>query len=198
MRRIILTLAAVSALVIATSAQQAQQNQQPPVFRSSTRLAVMTVSVKDKDGKVIEGLTPKDFTVTEDGKPQEIAFVEFQRLEGEPIAATTLVANTPAAPAAGAAAAPAQPQPEVASVFQNGIAPPPTSGDIKYRNKRLIVLYFDLSATPPPDQMRAYDAALKYIKDKMTTADLIAIMAYGGSAVRVKQDFTDNKEKLQQ
>ena len=200
MRRIILTLVAVSALVIATSAQQAQ-NSQPPVFRSSTRLAVMTVTVKDKEGKVIEGLTAKDFTVTEDGKPQDVAFVEFQRLEGEPIAATTLVANTPAAPAAAPAAAQdatPKPQPEVASVFQNGIAPPPTSGDIKYRNKRLIVLYFDLSATSPPDQMRAYDASLKYIKEKMTTTDLIAIMAYGGSAVRVKQDFTDNKEKLQQ
>ena len=201
MRNIVLTLAVISSLVIAASAQQAQQNQQPPVFRSSTRLVVNTVTVKDKEGKVIEGLTPKDFVVTEDGKPQEIAFVEFQRLQGEPIPATTLIANTPAAPAAGAAAtaqAPAQPQPEVASVFQNGIAPPPTSGDIKYRNKRLIILYFDLSATSPPDQMRAYDAALKYIKDKMTTADLISIMAYGGSSVRVKQDFTDNKEKLQQ
>ena len=46
--------------------------------------------------------------------------------------------------------------------------------------------------------MRAYDAALKYVADKMTTADLLAIMTYGGSSVRVKQDFTDNKEKLQQ
>jgi VWFA-related protein len=46
--------------------------------------------------------------------------------------------------------------------------------------------------------MRAYDAALKYIKEKMTTADLLAIMSYGGSAVRVKQDFTDNKDKLTQ
>jgi len=200
-RHVVIALAFASCLGIAASAQQAQPNQQPPVFRSSTRLVVNTVTVKDKEGKVIEGLTPKDFVVTEDGKPQEIAFVEFQRLQGEPIPATTLIANTPAAPAAGAAAtaqAPAQPQPEVASVFQNGIAPPPTSGDIKYRNKRLIILYFDLSATSPPDQMRAYDAALKYIKDKMTTADLISIMAYGGSSVRVKQDFTDNKEKLQQ
>jgi len=201
MRKILLALGVVASLAIGATAQQAQQTQQPPVFRSSTRLVVNTVTVKDKEGKVIEGLTPKDFVVTEDGKPQEIAFVEFQRLQGEPIPATTLIANTPAAPAAGAAAtaqAPAQPQPEVASVFQNGIAPPPTSGDIKYRNKRLIILYFDLSATSPPDQMRAYDAALKYIKDKMTTADLISIMAYGGSSVRVKQDFTDNKEKLQQ
>ena len=30
----------------------------------------------------IEGLTAKDFIVTEDGQPQDIAFVEFQRLLG--------------------------------------------------------------------------------------------------------------------
>jgi VWFA-related protein len=194
-RPFLLTTVLVGCLAIGASAQQAAQKEQPAVFRSSTRLVVNTVVVKDKDGKVIEGLTPKDFIVTEDGKPQEVAFVEFQRLEGQPLPDTTLVANTPTATPA---AAPAPPTPEVASVFQNGIAPPPTSGDIKYRNKRLIILYFDLSATSPPDQMRAYDAALKYIADKMTTADLLAIMSYGGSAVRVKQDFTDNKEKLRQ
>ena len=39
-------------------------------FRSTTRLIVQTVSVKDKDGKPIEGLTAKDFIVTEDGEPR--------------------------------------------------------------------------------------------------------------------------------
>ena len=51
---------------------------------SGTRLVVQTVTVKDKDGKPIEGLTAKDFVVTEDDEPQEIAFVEFQRLAGRP------------------------------------------------------------------------------------------------------------------
>src|SRR5580693_5912026 len=49
-------------------------------FRAATRLIVQTVSVKDKDGRPIEGLTSKDFTVTEDGEPQMVSFVEFQRL----------------------------------------------------------------------------------------------------------------------
>ena len=196
-RRFLITTSLVACLAIGARAQQGAQTQ-PPVFRSSTRLVVNTVTVKDKDGKPIEGLTAKDFIITEDGQPQEIAFVEYMRLVAEPPAATTLVSNTPAVPAAAAAAASAPATPEVASVFQNGIAPPPASGDIKYRNKRLIVLYFDNSATSPPDQMRAYDGALKYIKESMTPADLVAIMTYGGSAVRVKQDFTDNKEKLNQ
>ena len=197
LRHTLILVVIVGCLVITASAQQAAQSQ-PPVFRGSTRLVVNTVTVRDKDGKVVEGLTAKDFIVTEDGQPQDIAFVEFQRLEATPTPAATLVSNTPAAPPAAPATAPAQPAaPEVASVFQNGIASP-AAGDIKYRNRRLIVLYFDQSATSPPDQMRAYDAALTYIAKKMEPIDLLAIMTYGGSAVRVKQDFTDNKEKLQQ
>ena len=60
------------------------------------------MTVKDKDGKVIEGLTAKDFVVTEDGQPQDIAFVEFQRLATEvpaqpptPQAPTPLAASSP-------------------------------------------------------------------------------------------------------
>src|ERR1700674_4952150 len=48
---------------------QAATAQQQPVFRSGTRLVVETVSVKDKNGKPIEGLTAKDFTILEDGEP---------------------------------------------------------------------------------------------------------------------------------
>ena len=70
--RSLLVLCASLGLCVATSwgtyarAQQQQQTQQP-VFRSTTRLIVQTVTVKDKEGKVIEGLTAKDFSVTEDG-----------------------------------------------------------------------------------------------------------------------------------
>ena len=66
-------------------AQQQQPQTQTPqaTVRASTRLIVQSVFVKDKDGKPIEGQTAKDFVITEDGQPQDIAFVEYQRLATE-------------------------------------------------------------------------------------------------------------------
>ena len=55
-RHVLTTLALAGSLTAAASAQNPPaQGQQPPVFRSSTRLVVNTVVVRDKDGKVIEG-----------------------------------------------------------------------------------------------------------------------------------------------
>jgi VWFA-related protein len=189
--RVAVAVALAASLGVITHGQQ--QSQQPPappagqpIFRSSTRLIVTTVSVKDKDGRPVEGLTAQDFVVTEDGQPQDIAFVEFQRLATEP--APTLEAD--AAPAAAAPAAPAAP--EVAAVTQPQFAPP-VAGDTKYRNKRLLILYFDLSAMPIGDQLRAYQAASKYVTSQMTTSDLMAVMTYEGGSVRIKQDFTADR-----
>ena len=200
MRKTILTLAVAACAAIGASAQQpprgAAPADQPPVFRGSTRLVVNTVVVRDKAGKIIEGLTDKDFIVTEDNERQQIAFVEFQRLVGEaaPGDAAVLTAPSPA-PAAQAQAPPTTP--EVSSVVDVGIAAP-APGDIKYRNRRLLILYFDQTATSPPDLMRVYDGALKYIAENMQPADLVALMSYTGNSVRVKQDFTDNKAKLKE
>jgi VWFA-related protein len=204
MRRSLITVLALAVIAPAGSAQQQPQPAQP-IFRSSTRLVVQTVSVKDRNGNPVEGLTAKDFVVTEDGEPQDIAFVEYQRLldgaPGAPPDATLDVQAPPpgATPAVAAAQPPAAPLPasDVPGVVQAGIAAPPP-GDARFRDRRLLILYFDLSATAPPDQMRAYDAALKYITSQMQPADMMAIMAFGGGAVRVKQDFTDNRATLRE
>ena len=77
--------------LVSLSLVTAQAQQAPPVFRSGARLIVQTVSVKDKDGRVIEGLTANDFVVTEDGEPQTVSFVEFQRLPDRPAEARAAV-----------------------------------------------------------------------------------------------------------
>lgn len=162
--------------------------QQPaqPVFRAGTRLIVQTVSVKDKEGRPIEGLTANDFIVSEDGEPQTVSFVEFQRLPDRPAEAR---ADSPASREPVAVSAPSPTQGQI-------VVPPP--GDTRYRDRRLLVLYFDLTAMPPGDQMRAYNAAQTFIDTQMQPTDLLAIMTFGGGAVRVKQDFTGDRGALRE
>ena len=166
----------VLSLVIAGSAAQ------QPVFRTETRLIIETVTVKDKEGRAIEGLTAKDFAITEDGEPQEIAFVEFQRLE----AAST------SAPASAADAASARQAPAGTSAPVQAQISAAAAGDIRYRDKRLVVLYFDMTAMGPAEQMRAFAAAQKFL-GTMDDSVLMAIMVFEGGAVRVKTDFTSNR-----
>ncbi len=157
-----------------------------PIFRSGARLIVQTVSVKDKDGRAVEGLTANDFAVSEDGEPQTISFVEYQRLPDRPADARAAT-PAPLQPASVSAPSPTQGQVTI---------PPP--GDTRYRDRRLLVLYFDLTAMPPADQMRAYAAAQTFIDKQMQPSDLLAIMTFGGGAVRVKQDFTADRGALRE
>ena len=61
--------------------QTPQQTPQPtPVFRAATN-AVQVDAYPTKDGRIIEGLTAKDFQVFEDGKLQTIENAEFIRIE---------------------------------------------------------------------------------------------------------------------
>jgi len=174
-----------SLLALAAFAAVAQQPPETPKFTSSTTLVVEMVTVKDKNGNIVEGLSAKDFTVTEDGKPQAIAFCEFQKLDEAPSASAAVTAAAPASEPAGGAALP--------TVHQ--IAPE-RPGDIRYRDRRLVALYFDMTAMPPPDQLRALVAARKFIRTQMTAPDLVALMKFTAGSVQVLQDFTADRDLL--
>src|SRR5277367_4998776 len=120
-------------------------SQDTATFKTSTQLVVETVGVKDKSGKPIEGLTSKDFTVTEDGTPQTIRFFEYQKLD-----------EIPSEPVAG--------PPPVVTVYQkfpHTQISPEQPGNTRYRAHRLMALYFDMTAMPVSDQLRAFTAATK-------------------------------------
>jgi len=152
-------------------------------FKTSTQLVIETVGVKDKSGKPIEGLTAKDFVITEDGMPQTIAFFEYQKLPDAP--ADAILTTTTPAPVA--APMPKLPRTQIA---------PERPGDVRYRDRRLLALYFDMVSMPIPDQLRALEAAQKFIRTQMTPADLVAIMMFDNGSVRVLQDFTEDRERL--
>ena len=157
----------------------------PARFQSTTQLVVVNVSATTKSGQPLNGLKASDFTVTEDGKPQQVKVFEFQQLENTVLPAPALAQREPVAPAAPKAAKPA-------------IAPaiaPATPGEVKYRDKRLLVLFFDQAGMPVADQLRAQQAALKFLNTGITTSDLVSVMTYS-TDLNVLQDFTDDRDRL--
>lgn len=180
-RRLALLLVAVQSIALA------EQQPQAPVFRSSTLLIVQAVIVKDRKGNPIEGLTARDFIVTEDGVPQDLAFVEYQKLDTPPLGATGIAPTVAARPASTVA--------PVTAVGET-LAGVPLPGDTRYRGKRLIVLYLDLQSLSFFDEYRVYSAVRKYLDTSMTAADLLSVVVYETSRVRLRQDFTDDREAL--
>jgi len=161
-----------------------QQTQAPAgdvtTFKTTRQLVVEIVTVKDKAGNPILGLTTKDFIVTENGKPQTVSYVEFEKVDDTP---DTTVVERPEIPV------------NVDPMTRHQIAPEPT-GTMKYRDRRLMALYFDMTAMPPQDQARALSAARKFIHEKMAGPDVMAVMQFEGAAVKVVQDFTSDKDSL--
>ncbi len=163
----------------------------------NSNLVIEDVILKDKQGNPIPGLTAKDFIVTEDGKPQEVKICDFQSLEEtvtpEPVAAPKPAVTQPKEePKPVVAAAPAPPP--VKSVTATEIAPE-KPGDIKYKDRRLLVMFFDMTSMPIQDQVRAQTAAQKFLKTQMTKSDLMAIMTFSAD-VKVVEDFTDDHDLL--
>ena len=191
MRRIVSTL--LSGLLAAMAQQPAppaaqQAAGKPVTFTATSQLVEEMVTVKDKDGKVVEGLQAKDFIVTEDGVAQTIKFCSFQKLTEDPLEPLPDVAPPAAAPNNDSK----QPVPGVTTTQIS----PEGQGEIRYQDRRLMVLYFDMSAMPQADQMRAQAAAYKFITTQMTPPDLVAVMDYNGAGVQVLQDFTNDRDKL--
>jgi VWFA-related protein len=183
-------LAALVLFIVAAlpaAAQQIGQNkpadaQQTFTLSIKSQLVVEPVVVKDKQGKFIPGLTASDFTVTEDGVPQAVRFCEHQNL------------------AANAAPVPVVPASEediklYKQLTRTQIAPE-SEGNERYKDRRLIALYFDMSAMHPADQLRALSAAQQFVRTQLTTVDLVSIMRYQGGSVDILQDFTADRNRL--
>jgi len=146
------------------------------------QLVVEAVVVKDKQGNPVHGFTANDFNVTEDNVAQTIKFFEHQ----------DLTANAKPLPQSTRADEDVKIYKRLA---RERIAPETTENQ-RYKNRRLLALYFDMSAMRPADQMRAFQAAQKFIRTQMTSVDLVAILRYNAGSVDILQDFTDNRDRL--
>jgi VWFA-related protein len=185
MRRRVVIGTVLMAVSLPAWAQQGAPQQPTPTFRATADLIVQTVTVKDKTGQPVLGLTAKDFVVTEDGQLQDIAFVEYEALDARP-AAPALTTGSAPPPVTAPPSSVASTTPDVVSV----------PGAAVYRGRRLLVLYIDLSKMPFFDQLRTFDSAYRYITTQMTPPDLVSIMVFDGAGVRLKQNFTDDRAAL--
>src|SRR5207248_9069290 len=75
---------------------------------------------------------------------------------------------------------------------------PPSPADAateQLRNKRIIVMFFDLSGMQPDEAERSLKTAQEYVDKRMTAGDLISVVSLG-TTLRVEQDFTVDKVLL--
>src|ERR1700744_6144435 len=140
-------------LLLATLSAEAQQIGQnaTPVKTIVTTLSVRsqivieTVVVRDKKGNTIDGLTAKDFTITEDGVPQTIRFCEPQSM---PSALSDVPLN------------PSGPEDiKIYSRLGRTQIPPESPGDVRYKYHGRMALSSDMPGMRPADQLRALAAS---------------------------------------
>lgn len=176
---------------------------QDVIFRAQTKLVVVDVTVKDKNGSPITNLTAKDFELLEDGKKQNIAQFEMEKLNSDPLAAiqdaaapTQLVQRgAPKAAAPKAAAAAPQPVAPKTGATGTGETESTQPGATTRKDKRLLAMFFDQSTMQQFDQIRAQENALKFVREQMTSSDMVEILTYG-TKLTVVEDFTNDRERL--
>ena len=171
MKRLVAT-ACLSLLLATANAQD------DATFTADVHLVIIDIGVKDKSGKVIPDLKKSDFTVMEDGKPQQVAVFEFQKLDSdEPLpvipadkAVKVAAAVTPAAPG------PLAPKAKPAVATSTSSLNPTPKPVIRYQDRRLVAMLFDFSTMATAKQARAQKSALDFLEHQLKPADVVEII----------------------
>jgi VWFA-related protein len=177
-RRIVAAVAILGLLLPAPLSSQ--QPGTGYTFKAQSELVLVNVSVRDKTGNLVRDLKPEDFTVLEDNKPQKVATFDIENTENPPQLLMDQV-NLLSTPAKSSTKAPGS----TGSGQQ----------DEAIKNRRLIILFFDLSAMQPDEIERSVDAAQNYLNKQMQPADLVSVVSLANT-LTVNQDFTTDRDKL--
>jgi VWFA-related protein len=148
------------------------QSQSPPqeddTLKIGVELVQVDVVVTDKDGRRVEGLTPDDFEVYEDGKRQEISNFSFVKGIAAPVRAT------------GAKRATGEPAPPARKLQDDDI-------------RRVFALVVDdlfLSFEHVP---WTKNALRKFVDEQMQEGDLVAVILTGKGSGALQQFTTDKR-----
>ena len=150
-------------------------------LRTETEVVLVNVSVRDNDGNFVRDLKKEDFTISEDGKQQEIVSLDVENTDS-----VVTAEAPPASSLLGALRAPNATTPSAE-------APPISETDLK--DRRLIILFFDLSSMQPEETERAAKSALDYVDKQMSPADIVSVVSLSNS-LSVDLDFTADRESL--
>jgi VWFA-related protein len=153
-----------------------QEPQDPRgVIRAAVDLVLVDVQVLDGSGRPITGLAPEQFRIFEDDREQAIASFEYFDIEAIETAGEG--ETSPVMVALGAVADPA--------IVREAV-----------RDRRLVALFFDQSSMQADEQLRAAEAARRYLREQMTPADLVGVVALG-QQLRVLANFTNDRDLLE-
>lgn len=157
----------IAAFFLAASVASAQQDATTPTFRAGTKLIEVDVIAKTK-GAPAKSLTKEDFSLTDNGKPQSIAFFSVRSTSNrrnlrEP---------------------PLPPDTYSNRLVYNGDSP-----------SRTTVILLDQINTPQELQGYAIPRVAKFV-DSQHGADRLAIYTLTWGGLHVMQDLTSNRDLL--
>jgi VWFA-related protein len=170
------TLACVLVIVMLCTSVISQEPSSEYTFRSKTELVLVNVTVRDRNGNPVRDLKREDFTLLEDNKPQQVVSFDQEN--------TDAVLSTAATEA-----------PLLRPAQAQGAGETPALVNRPLKDRRLIILFFDLSSMEPDEIDQATTAAQNYVDKQMVAADLVAVVSLG-STLSVNQDFTSDRALL--
>jgi VWFA-related protein len=178
--------ATVALTAVSTAAQAGQTTPPTPspaptntvgnlVLKKTSRLVVVTVIATDSHGKPVTDLAQNDFTIVEDGTPQDIKVFSFERTTGPP-------SVSPPTP------------PEQKDTTTALVAPLITNAPRRQVTGPLNVVLLDGINTRLNNQAAVKQEMIKLL-DKLPTDRPVAIYLMG-SSLRVIQEFTSDPSVL--
>ena len=160
-------------------------------LKTTTDVVLVNVQFRDNKGNFVRDLKQDDFTITEDGKTQKIVSMDVENVDAISANSGELQALNLLGELNGATATKIQQE-----VKEKANAPSPTDfTKDTFRDRRMIVMFFDLQSMQPEEISRGIKSAKEYIDAQMRPADFVSIISLS-TRLNVDQDFTSNKEDL--
>jgi VWFA-related protein len=167
--------ACVAAMAAPSAAQTKPTDSDDSVIRVKTELVQTDLTVVDKHGKFVEGLSPEQFQLRIDGKPRPLAFLD-EIVTGSAAEETQLKASRAARSAASTETGPAT----------------------NATNRTRVVFFFVDDVHLAGDSLsRARSLLTHFVENKMAAGDRVAIISASGQ-IGFLQQLTDNKAVLRE